>query len=184
MNPEIYLTGYLDGESWVEERGNGRPIEPNAPLSYFEAKLHIRDVQSSPGRDYRVLVGGESSSRFACQVHTGPAHLNLTTGWAMLADEQPVAETDLVSTSADGTVMAVRLQKAPRQDYVYNLEPTGSPRHVFVKVLPNGPTHTLSPQEYVVVSQSSPGAPQPILQGDPNVTKMYREAHDAGFDLP
>jgi hypothetical protein len=192
---EIYLTGYVQHDDVTGQdtlvdltvgQPNGQPIAPNTPLSYeHEAMLHIRDVQTCAVHDYHVLVGPdfESGAPVACKVKTSTATLDLTIGWAMLVGQLPVAETDQVSTSPEGTLMAVRVQKTPDQHYVYNLEPPSSCSAV--KVTAAGQTVCLQPGMYVVVPRQPAGVlqPAPIPANDAFVTHMRTRAGVAAFDM-
>jgi hypothetical protein len=187
---EIYLTGLVQrdasGQDTFDDLTVGQPngvgLTPNSPLSFaHEAKLHIHDEQDSAVHDYAVLVGPdyETGATSEFQVKTSAATLNLIIGWAMLLGELPIAETDLVSTSPQGTRMAVRVQQTPRQHYVYNLEPATS--QSIVNVVTATQTVRLPPDTYVVVAPDATGAAQPIPPDDPFVAYMQARAAIAEF---
>ncbi len=189
--PEIYLTGFVQRNAAGQDtlvdltltHPSGESVAANSPLSFeHEAKLHIRDVQGSQIHDYDVLVGPdfETGTGMDFQVRTSAATLNIIIGWALLIGQWPLAETDLVSTSPSGTFMAVRVQRSPRQDYVYNLEPATSLS--IVNVVTASQTVSLSPGTYVVVTPSAVGTAQPTPTDDPFVAYALARAAVARFD--
>ena len=143
-----------------------------------EVTLHIHAMQDGRNHDYCALVGPYPEPGMPdFRVHG--ATLDLVSGWAMLTGQFPVSETDLVSTSADGTTMAIRAQQNPRQDYVYNLD---SHHVVYVRVA--GVQTQLAPRQYVIVAPGSTGGlqPRPIPDADLFVTHMYDRARALEFE--
>jgi hypothetical protein len=193
--PEIYLTGFVLRNSVTQQdvlvdlttaNPSGVPLVPNLPLLFaHEAKLHVRHEVNGKLHDYRVLLGPdpESDAFAAGQIKTSVATMNLTAGWTILIGQGPIAQTELVSTSPEGTVMAVRIQAQPNQHYVYNLEPPGSRSVVNVEYA--GQTIVLQPGQYLSASPRSGTMPTPqaIPSGDPFVAHMRARAAVAQFDL-
>ena len=182
--PEIYLTGR------VERDASGRDtfvplmqtLAANAPCAYtHEVTLHVHDIQGLADHDYYVLVGPdyESGAPAKFKVRTSTATLNLTVGWATLVGQLPVSETDLVETSPEGTLMAIRVQQSPKRHYVYNLEPPSSSSSV--KVVTKNGTLLLRPGTYVVVEEAATGEPQAIPSDDRFVAHLRARAAAAHF---
>jgi hypothetical protein len=195
-DPEIFLTGFVLKNSSTGQdvlidltagQSPGAPLAPNLPLMFqHEAKLHIRHNVEGKLHDYHVLMGADpdGDAYTAGQVKTSAAAMCPQVGWIIMIGQLPVAQTDLVSTTPDGTAMAVRLRQQTGQHYVYNLEPGGS-RSV-VRVDAKGQTVLLQPGMYVAVSPQ-PGETlkaAPIPSGDAFVAHIRARAAVAGFELP
>ena len=189
--PEIYLTGRVELNPFGQEEVVAvmDPITPNTPCTYNrEVRLHIHHIQGLDDYDYFVLVGPdyERHTGMNFQVHTGIATFYLVTGWAMLVGQLPVSETDLVSTSASGTRLAIRVIKAanglPERHLVYNLEPTGSGKKVKVQSKTTAqPPFDLNPQSVATAVANSPCTSQPI-SAEQFLTDMQASAQTAKFD--
>jgi hypothetical protein len=186
--PEIYLTGRVLHDASGQEQFEPlmQAIPANSPCSYeHEATLHIHHIEGLVDHDYYVLVGPdyEAGTGMDFQVTTSTATVNLTIGWAILVGQLPVSETDLVSTSPSGTLLAERVVQGPhRQTYVYNLEPTTSSKVVKVTIKSNKKTVDLCPQRYIIVEQNSTSDVQPISPDDRFVAHMRARAAVAKFD--
>jgi hypothetical protein len=190
---EIYLTGFVlhsiagKGDVLIDlttPQSKGLAILPNLSLLFeHEARLSVRHDFGGKLHDYRVLFGPDpQSDRFTSgSVGGDPAAMNLTVGWALLIGQLPIVQTELVSTSPEGTLMAVRIEAPSGQHYVYNLETSGSQ----VKVMYRGQTIILPPQTYLVATprQGTTPTPQPILSGDTFVAHIRARAAVAQFDL-
>jgi hypothetical protein len=189
--PEIYLTGRVEVNAAGQEElvPLMEAISPNAPCAYnHEVRLHVHDIQGLDDHDYYVLVGPdyEKKTGMNFEVRTSTATFYLVTGWAMLVGQLPVSETDLVSTSASGTRMAIRVMKAasgsPERHYVYNLEPAGSPKKVKVcNKTTNQPPFELPPQHLAISEANVPCTSQPIST-EQFLTDMRTRAGTAKFD--
>ncbi len=191
--PEIYLTGFVlrstatKGDVLIDlttPQSKGLAIPPDLSLLFeHEARLSVRHEFGGKLHDYRVLFGPDpQSDKFTSgSVGGDPAAMNLTVGWAVLIGQLPIVQTDLVSTSPEGTLMAVRIDAPSGQHYVYNLETSGSQ----VKVMYQGQTIILPPQTYLVATprQGTTPTPQPILSGDTFVAHIRAQAAVAQFDL-
>ena len=195
-DPQIFLTGFVLRNSITGQdalidltagQSPGVALAPNLPLLFqHEAKLHIRHDVEGKLHDYQVLMGAdpEGDAYAAGQVKTSAAAMCPQVGWIIMIGQLPVAQTDLVSTTPDGTAMAVRIQQQTGQHYVYNLEPAGSKS--VVRVDAKGQTVSLQPGMYVAVSPRAGETLKavPIPSGDAFVAHIRARAAVAGFVLP
>lgn len=196
--PEINLAGYVvrDDATGQEElidltgpaQPFGKPIAPNEALEYtHEAKLRIRDRDERGTHTYRVLLGPDPNEGGPARgmVKTSVATMCVGQGWILLIGQLPIAQTELVETSATGTLMAVRVERTVGRHTVYNLEPLDSECCVLVRVAGDARPICLAPQERVWITSGATAelVREPIPAGDPFVAHMVARASAAKFEI-
>jgi hypothetical protein len=181
----VYFTGILVGDpagpnQFVDLTMGGASngpdvVDPESQTFSFTYGLRFRvdhAITSTPP-DYSVLLTpAEAASesdipvsrgRFSTEMIDDRMGLHLSDGWGIFIGRFPVGRTDWVYTSAEGSTMAMLLQKnsktGKREVRIYNLAVSGASKvNIYSTGTGKPKLATLAAWEYGVVSETSPTA--------------------------
>lgn len=170
---------------------NGYPVPTEFGLRLSEdLRLHVTGNDGAKTRDFDVLCGPYGSESPVCGVKivASPPTAYGLFGWVLVAGRLPRTESEMVSTTADGTAWILRIvfEQGKRVDYVYNVD---SDETIIVKPKHSGPDPDgtpVPPGHYVAADDQQVRLPKKFVTEsfhDDFVNYVKSHASTAGLAL-